>query len=72
MILTVPFVALAAVTLNVSPSMSVSLAITLMLFRGVSSVVTPISSVASGGSLTGLTVIVKVAVSLKPPSSETV
>ena len=64
---TVPFSALAPVTVRVSPSTSVSLPNTLILLTAVSSsVVIAVSSFATGASFTGFTVTAMVAVSVPP------
>ena len=56
---TVPLVAVAVVTVNVSPSASLSLPNTLIAADGVSSlVVTVVSATATGASFTAVTVIV--------------
>jgi len=65
--LTVPFNAEAVVTVSGSPSTSLSLPRTLMLFNGVSSsVLTGPSFSATGASLTGRTVTLTVALAVPP------
>ena len=59
------------VTVNVSPSTSVSLSST-GIVTGVSSGVVRRSSTASGASFSPVTVIVSVVVSVRPPGSVTV
>ena len=65
LITTVPFGADAETTVNGSPSSSVSLVKTATV-TGVSSLVVATSLVATGGSLTGSTVTVTVAVDVPP------
>ncbi|APX13726.1 hypothetical protein BWR18_06015 [Tateyamaria omphalii] len=68
---TLPSAEVASVTRSVSPSTSVSLARTLMVTPVLNGVV-PASSVASGASLTGVTVTATSPTSVPPFPSEIV
>ena len=67
-----PFGAVTAVTVRVSPSTSVSLLSRSSVAAPESSAIVKVSALATGGSLTDVTVTVMLAVSVPPLPSDTV
>ena len=70
--MTEPLCAEAAVTVSLSPSGSVSFAVTLMTLFALSSTTVAVSLFATGGSFCSVTVTDTVALSLPPLPSEIV